>query len=103
QAIIEAGLACDAVYKVNQGRPHLVDMIKNNEVQLIVNTTEGKRAIEESRSVRITALRYKVAYFTTIAGGCAAVEAIVHGHEPVVHSLQALQGHIVERAVAGAL
>ncbi|HLQ84834.1 MAG TPA: carbamoyl-phosphate synthase large subunit, partial [Salinisphaeraceae bacterium] len=93
-AINNAGMVCESVYKVKEGRPHLVDMIKNQQVQLIVNTTEGKRAIEESRQVRITALRYNVAYFTTIAGGHAAISALGLNYEKSVYSLQQLHGRI---------
>jgi len=102
KALNDAGLTCQAVNKVGGGRPHLVDMIKNHDVQLILNTTEGKRAIEESRAVRITALRYKVAYFTTIAGGRAAIEALTQNHGFAVRSLQDIQKHILDQTLSGA-
>ncbi|GAB3682402.1 carbamoyl-phosphate synthase large subunit [Salinisphaera aquimarina] len=93
-AITEAGIACAMANKVKEGRPHIVDMIKNGEIQLVVNTTEGKRAIEESRSIRITALRYKVAYFTTIAGAKASCTALADDRAAQVYSLQSLQAAI---------
>ncbi|MES1927850.1 carbamoyl-phosphate synthase large subunit [Salinisphaera dokdonensis CL-ES53] len=93
-AINEAGIDCAVANKVKEGRPHIVDMIKNGEIQLVVNTTEGKRAIEESRSIRITALRYKVAYFTTIAGGQASCTALTDERASQVYSLQSLQAAI---------
>ncbi len=93
-AITEAGVACTVANKVKEGRPHIVDMIKNGEIQLVVNTTEGKRAIEESRSIRITALRYKVAYFTTIAGAQASCTALTDGRTAQVYSLQSIQAAI---------
>jgi carbamoyl-phosphate synthase large subunit len=93
-AITEAGVDCTVANKVKEGRPHIVDMIKNGEIQLVVNTTEGKRAIEESRSIRITALRYKVAYFTTIAGAQASCTALTDGRTAQVYSLQSIQAAI---------
>ncbi|MES1926843.1 carbamoyl-phosphate synthase large subunit [Salinisphaera sp. T31B1] len=93
-AIVAAGIECASVNKVKEGRPHIVDMIKNGEIQLVVNTTEGKRAIEESRSIRITALRYKVAYFTTIAGAQASCTAMADDRNAQVYSLQSLQAAI---------
>ncbi len=90
-SIMAAGLACRTVNKVKQGRPHIVDMIKNGEIALVVNTTEGKQAIEESRSIRIAALRYQIAYFTTIAGARACCEALTESATGAVYRLQALQ------------
>ncbi len=66
------------VPKVTDGeRPHIVDRLLNNEVNLIVNTTDGERAIADSKSIRQSALEKNIAYFTTIAGGLAAVEAVL--------------------------
>jgi len=86
----EAGIACESVNKVKEGRPHCVDMIKNGEVQFVVNTTEGKQSIEESRSIRAAAIQNKVCYFTTIAGGLAAAQALQHRDALDVNVLQAL-------------
>ena len=61
-------MPCRRVNKVREGRPHIVDMIKNDELNLIVNTTEGKQAISESRSIRGEAVARKVTYYTTLAG-----------------------------------
>lgn len=94
QAMADAGIDCTTVHKVKEGRPHLVDMIKNGEIQLVVNTTEGKRAIEESRSIRMTALRYKVSYFTTIAGGQASATALGDDRAHDVYSLQSIQASV---------
>ncbi|MGE5466597.1 MAG: carbamoyl-phosphate synthase large subunit [Ignavibacteria bacterium] len=78
-AIEAAGLPVTAVNKVNEGRPHIVDMIKNNEISLIINTVEEKRtAITDSRSIRTSALAQKVTLFTTIEGGRAACEGMRH-------------------------
>ena len=78
-AIATAGLPVAAVNKVNEGRPHVVDMIKNNEVTLIINTVEEKRtAIVDSRSIRTSALAQKVTLFTTIEGALAACQGMRH-------------------------
>ncbi len=69
KVIEEAGLEVMKVNKVMEGRPHIVDMLKNDEVDLIVNTTEGSQAIKDSFTIRRTALQHKVCYTTTIAGG----------------------------------
>jgi carbamoyl-phosphate synthase large subunit len=68
RVVREAGIPCIGVNKVVEGRPHVVDMIKNEEFDLIVNTTEGKQAIEDSAAIRRTALQHKVSYTTTISG-----------------------------------
>jgi len=76
------GIACEKVNKVLEGRPHIVDAIKNGEVQLVFNTTEGAQAIADSRSLRRAALLHKVPYFTTLAGASAAAlgtEALLSG------------------------
>ncbi len=92
QAILEAGVPCTRVNKVMEGRPHVVDMIKNDEFSLIINTTEGKQAIIDSASIRRSALQHKVAYTTTMSGGEAIVMALQHQGEPRVFSLQELHG-----------
>ncbi|MCX7085161.1 MAG: carbamoyl-phosphate synthase large subunit [Methylococcales bacterium] len=72
----EAGIPCEVVYKVNEGRPNTVDMIKNDQIQLIINTTEGKKAISDSFTMRREALQHRVAYYTTMAGARAACYAL---------------------------
>jgi carbamoyl-phosphate synthase large subunit len=71
-----AGLPVKRINKVLEGRPHVVDAIKNGEVQLVFNTTQGARAVSDSTSIRRTALTMKVPYYTTMAGAAAATEAI---------------------------
>ncbi len=83
-----AGVRCRTVNKVAEGRPHIVDMLKNDEIDLIVNTTEGSRAIADSYAIRRTALQYRVPYFTTMAGARALVEAIRAPGTPTVSSIQ---------------
>jgi carbamoyl-phosphate synthase large subunit len=69
--LAENGVPCATINKVLEGRPHIVDAIKNGEVQLVFNTTEGAQAIVDSRSLRRAALLHKVPYYTTIAGAIA--------------------------------
>jgi carbamoyl-phosphate synthase large subunit len=86
----EAGIACRRANKVREGRPHIVDMIKNDEIDLIVNTTEGKQAIRESNSIRREAVHHRVTYYTTLAAGLATCEALDHADEVEVNRLQDL-------------
>ncbi len=87
EAISNAGIACRTANKVREGRPHIVDMIKNDEISLIVNTTEGKQAIFESRSIRREAVHKRVTYYTTVAAGLATCDAIAHMNEVDVQPL----------------
>jgi carbamoyl-phosphate synthase large subunit len=85
-----AGIDCRAVNKFQQGQPHIVDMIKNDEISLIVNTTEDEQAIADSFEIRRQALQHRVAYTTTVAGATAAVMAISRIGEGTVRRLQDL-------------
>jgi carbamoyl-phosphate synthase large subunit len=90
-SLSEAGLPVAAVHKVQEGRPHVVDLLKNGEIALVINTVEDKRgAIHDSRSIRTTALAQRVTYFTTMAGARAAVEGMRYLHRLEVYSLQEL-------------
>ena len=90
RAINAAGVECTIVKKVWEGRPHIVDMIKNREVDLIVNTTEGKQAIADSFTIRRAALHNKVSYSTTIAGAQAMGKALEYLETHTVNCLQTL-------------
>ncbi|MDT8398485.1 MAG: carbamoyl-phosphate synthase large subunit [Pseudomonadales bacterium] len=92
KVIADAGIPVQAVNKVMEGRPHIVDMLKNDEIDLIVNTTEGRQAIADSATIRSTALRHRVYCTTTIASARAVHEALVFGGETSVNSLQHLHG-----------
>ena len=95
-AIQAAGIACIVVNKVTEGRPHIVDMIKNNEVALVINTVEERRnAIADSRQIRTSALLARVTTFTTIAGAEAAVEGMKYLDNLEVYSLQDLHAQLV--------
>jgi carbamoyl-phosphate synthase large subunit len=88
KVLIEAGIGCGKVNKVAEGRPHIVDMIKNDDIDLIINTTEGRAAIADSYEIRREALQHKVAYTTTLAGGDAICIAIKDKEKSAVLSLQ---------------
>ena len=76
KAMEEAGLPVTRINKVLEGRPHVVDALKNGEVQLVFNTTEGAQALADSASIRRTAVTAKVPYYTTLASAVAATQAI---------------------------
>ena len=90
----EAGVNCRRVNKVREGRPHIVDMIKNGEFTLIVNTTEGKQAIQESRSIRAEAVRRNVTYYTTLGAAVATCTALQHLDDSDVNRLQDLHKEV---------
>jgi len=94
KVLSEAGLEVQAVNKVSQGRPHIVDMIKNDEISLIVNTTEGSQAIAHSATIRSNALQHKVTYTTTLAGGLALCRALRQSDLSTVNRLQDLHQEI---------
>ncbi|WP_024890370.1 carbamoyl-phosphate synthase large subunit [Luteimonas huabeiensis] len=84
------GIACERINKVTEGRPHVVDLIKNGEIAYIVNTTEGKQAISDSFSIRREALQHRVTYSTTIAGARALLHSLDYRGSGPVWSLQEL-------------
>ncbi|OZA24997.1 MAG: carbamoyl phosphate synthase large subunit [Hydrogenophilales bacterium 17-64-11] len=90
QAIESAGIPVAIVNKVKEGRPHIVDMIKNGDIDFIVNVVEDKKAVKDSYAIRAEALARRVVYFTTLAGARAACMGMQHGNELKVYSLQAL-------------
>jgi carbamoyl-phosphate synthase large subunit len=90
QVLTAQGLDCAVVNKVGEGRPHIVDMIKNGDIDFIINTTEGEQAIADSYTIRRSAVQHKVCYTTTLAGGEAACEAIRYPRVSDVNSLQSL-------------
>jgi carbamoyl-phosphate synthase large subunit len=89
-ALADAGLEVTPVNKVAEGRPHIVDMIKNNEISFIVNVTDDKRAVQDSYAIRRNALQQKVTYYTTLAGAKAACIGMAHMQELEVKSIQEL-------------
>jgi carbamoyl-phosphate synthase large subunit len=95
KVIRAAGIPCEVVYKVNEGRPNTVDMIKNDQIQLIINTTEGKTAISDSFTMRREALQHRVAYYTTMAGARAACYALGELEAGDVNCLQDLHNSLI--------
>ena len=88
-AFATAGIACRTVNKVSDGRPNIIDKIKNHEVQLVITTSnESRGEISDAREIRMAALAERVTYYTTIAGGRAAVEGIRHLQDAQVYALQ---------------
>jgi carbamoyl-phosphate synthase large subunit len=94
EALTAAGVSCRRANKVREGRPHIVDMIKNGEISLIVNTTEGKQAIQESLSIRAAAVRKKITYYTTLGAAVATCEALEHLDDSDVNCLQDLHREV---------
>jgi carbamoyl-phosphate synthase large subunit len=92
--LAEKGLSVERVNKVAQGRPHIVDRLKDGGVQLVLNTTEGWQSLQDSKSIRASTMLARIPYFTTAAGGLAAVRAIaaMREHSLEVRSLQSYHG-----------
>ncbi len=90
QVISDAGMEVEIINKVQEGRPDVTDLLKNREVDFIINTTEGKQAIADSFMIRRNALQQKVCYTTTMAGGRASIAALKHGEDSEVYRLQDL-------------
>ena len=95
EVIEKAGLPVTGVNKVAEGRPHIVDMLKNDEIQVVFNTTEGKQAIADSSTIRRTALRHNVFCTTTIAGALAVCEALKFGNNMSVYTIQDLHAKLL--------
>ena len=98
-AIAEANIPVRTINKVNEGRPHIVDMIKNNELALVVTTVDETRtAIADSRSIRMSAQAHRIPYYTTISGARAAVEGIKNMQTLEPYDLQSLHAQLQKNA-----
>ena len=95
EVIEKAVITVTGVNKVAEGRPHIVDMLKNDEIQVVFNTTEGKQAIADSSTIRRTALRHNVFCTTTIAGALAVCEALKFGNNMSVYTIQDLHAKLL--------
>jgi carbamoyl-phosphate synthase large subunit len=93
----EHGIECERINKVLEGRPHIVDAIKNGEIAYIVNTTEGRQAIADSFSIRRSALQQHVTYSTTVAGAAALLHSLDFRGQGDVTSLQELHAELDQR------
>ena len=91
----DRGISCRRVNKVMEGQPHIVDLIKNGQISLIINTTEGKRSKADSYSIRATAISKKVPYTTTVAGASAALMALTESSSTAIRALQELHQGIM--------
>ncbi|MFI4970856.1 MAG: carbamoyl-phosphate synthase large subunit, partial [Lysobacterales bacterium] len=100
--LIEHGVACERINKVLEGRPHIVDAIKNGEIAYIVNTTEGRQAITDSFSIRRSALQQHVTYSTTVAGAAALLHSLDYRDQGGVISLQELHAELEKHVSAPA-
>lgn len=94
QLLSDNGLEVERVNKVAEGRPNIVDMIKNDDIVYVINTTEGRRAIADSAEIRRSALQHKIPYTTTLAGAEAEVQALQFGEEKEVRRLQDLHAGV---------
>jgi carbamoyl-phosphate synthase large subunit len=94
RVLAAAGLECATISKVNEGRPDVADMLKNEQIDLIVNTTEGRQSIADSAVIRRLALQNKVCYTTTLAGGVAMAIAIKQGRGDRVRRLQDIHAQL---------
>jgi carbamoyl-phosphate synthase large subunit len=95
QAVEQAGIPVRTVNKVKDGRPHVVDLLKNGDIDLVITTvSEVRSQIADSRSIRTTALAQRVTYYTTMAGGRAAIEGMKHLDHLEVYDLQGLHGSL---------
>ncbi len=90
KALQASGLACETIHKVTEGRPHIVDSIKNDKIAFIINTTEGRQAIADSWAIRRAALQYKVCYTTTLSGARAQVLALNYQKNDTIAPIQEL-------------
>ncbi len=93
RTLADAGVTCDRVYKVNEGRPNVVDLIKSNEIDLIVNTPLGRASHYDEKSIRRAAIQYSVVTFTTLTGANAAASAIAALRQEKQFSVISLQEH----------
>ncbi len=91
--LVANDIECKKINKVMEGRPHIVDAIKNGEVQLLINTTHGKKALSDSSTIRRSALLEKVPYYTTIPGAIAAIDGII-AYQKGILSVRTLQDYL---------
>ena len=95
QALNQAGITCALINKVEQGRPHILDLLKNDEIDIIVNTTQGRQAIADSQTIRRTAIQRKVPYATTLAWARALILAMDSAEVDSVSRLQDLHQEVL--------
>ncbi len=96
-ALKEAGIDCKPINKYREGRPHIIDSIKNDEIDFIINTTDGQKSINDSYTIRSSALQHRVCYTTTLAGARALILAMGYQHNIKVSALQTL--HAIKEVI----
>ncbi len=96
-ALKEAGIDCKPINKYREGRPHIIDSIKNDEIDFIINTTDGQKSINDSYTIRSSALQHRVCYTTTLAGARALILAMSYQHDIKVSALQTL--HAIKEVI----
>lgn len=96
-ALKEAGIECKPINKYREGRPHIIDSIKNDEIDFIINTTDGQKSIADSYTIRSSALQHRVCYTTTLAGARALILAMDYQQDIKINALQAL--HMIEEII----
>ncbi len=99
KVLSENGVNCESINKITEGRPHIVDSIKNDEIDFIINTTEGRQAILDSHPIRKSAIQRKVSYATTISGAKAQVLALEHQNQYDVEPIQELHLKIMSKVL----
>ncbi|MGN0902481.1 MAG: carbamoyl phosphate synthase large subunit, partial [Succinivibrio sp.] len=97
KVLTDAGLECTRVNKVYEGRPNLLDYIKSGRYSWIINTTEGRQSVEDSRSLRRACLRYGITYTTTLNAALASIEAVGADEYATVNSLQELHQQVQDK------
>jgi carbamoyl-phosphate synthase large subunit len=90
EALVGAGLECEMVNKVSEGSPHIVDMIKNDDIDLIINSTEDTQGVEDAAAIRCQALVHKVPFTTTVAAAFAMLDGLNTHDEITVRTVQSL-------------
>jgi carbamoyl-phosphate synthase large subunit len=96
-ALKEAGIDCKPINKYREGRPHIIDSIKNDEIDFIINTTDGQKSITDSYTIRSSALQHRVCYTTTLAGARALILAMGYQQDIKVSALQTL--HAIKEVI----
>jgi carbamoyl-phosphate synthase large subunit len=96
-ALQEAGIECKPINKYREGRPHIIDSIKNDEIDFIINTTDGQKSITDSYTIRSSALQHRVCYTTTLAGARALILAMAYQQDIKVSALQTL--HAIKEVI----
>ena len=94
--IADAGIACEKVLKISEGRPSIEDIMKNGDISLAINTSDNQTAKKDAEQIRQIVLRMGIPYFTTLSAARAAIEAMAHMHDDSWMKPQALQDYLIQ-------